>query len=130
MRQTIYLTQHSLWQNQAAGQRLEQASGGDSAAPRWWEAPSAPAGRVVDLAAWKAENLMELDRAGEETPEPESGLAAYGGRELRRRPREKHRAALALGELAATLSVAGLALALILRVLQIGRASCRERVSS
>ena len=34
MRQTIYLTQHSLWQNQAAGQRLEQASGGDSAAPR------------------------------------------------------------------------------------------------
>ncbi|MCI9223405.1 MAG: hypothetical protein HFF22_08565 [Oscillospiraceae bacterium] len=117
MRQTIYLTQHSLWQNQAAGQRLEQASGGDSAAPCWWEAPSAPAGRVVDLAAWKAENLMELDRAGEETPEPESGLAAYGGRELRRRPREKHRAALALGELAATLSVAGLALALILRVL-------------
>ena len=93
MRQTIYLTQHSLWQNQAAGQRLEQASGGDSAAPCWWEAPSAPAGRVV------------------------SGLAAYGGRELRRRPREKHRAALALGELAATLSVAGLALALILRVL-------------
>ena len=87
MRQTIYLTQHSLWQNQAAGQRLEQASGGDSAAPRWWEAPSAPAGRVVDLAAWKADNLMELDRAGKETPEPESGLAAYGGRELRRRPR-------------------------------------------
>ena len=51
MRQTIYLTQHSLWQNQAAGQRLEQASGGDSAAPRWWEAPSAPAGRAPAAAA-------------------------------------------------------------------------------
>lgn len=118
MKQTIYLTQHSAWQNQAAGQRLERASGGDSGAPCWWEAPPAPAGRVVDLAAWKADNLMELDEAAEELyEEPESGLASYAGRELRRRPREKHRAALALGELAATLSVAGLALALILRVL-------------
>lgn len=119
MKKTIYLTEQSLWQGGAAGQRLERASGGEvGAAPCWWET-AAPAGRVVDLAAWKAENLVELDgpEAPEAFPELESGLAAYAGRELHRRPREKHRAALALGELAATLSAAGVMVALILRVL-------------
>lgn len=118
MKKTIYLTQQSLWQREAAGRRLERASGGEvGAAPCWWET-AAPAGKVVDLAAWKAENLEELDTLEEETlPEPESGLASYAGRELHRRPREKHRAALALGELAATLSAAGVMVALILRVL-------------
>lgn len=120
MKQTIYLTQQSLWQGEAAGRRLERASGGEGgAAPCWWET-AAPAGKVVDLAAWKAENLVELNEP--EQPEdgweePESGLASYEGRELHRRPREKHRAALALGELAATLSAAGVMVALVLRVL-------------
>lgn len=121
MKKTIYLTQQSLWQREAAGRRLERAAGGEAgAAPCWWET-AAPAGKVVDLAAWRAENLVELeelDALEEETlPEPESGLASYAGRELHRRPREKHRAALALGELAATLSAAGVMVALILRVL-------------
>ena len=117
MKKTIYLTQQSLWQSGAAGQRLERASGGEGGvAPCWWET-TAPAGKVVDLAAWKAENLVEPDQPEEGWEAPESGLAAYEGRELSRRPREKHRAALALGELAATLSAAGVMVAMLLRVL-------------
>lgn len=68
-------------------------------------------GKVIDLAAWKAENLVELE------PEaPESALGLYEGRELVRRPR-RHWDALARGELAATLSVAGATAALVLWVL-------------
>lgn len=120
MKKTIYLTDHSLWQNEAAGRRLERVSGGEGGASRAWPDVTAPAGRVVDLAAWKAENLVELDgadRPEDGWEEPESGLAAYAGRELHRRAREKHRGALMLGEAAATLSAAGVMVAMILRVL-------------
>ena len=117
MKKTIYLTDESLWQNEAAGRRLERVSGGEGGVSRGWLGTAAPAGRVVDLTAWKAENLVELDGPEDAWGEKESGLAAYEGRELHRRPREKHRAALALGELAATLSAAGVMVALILRVL-------------
>lgn len=117
MKKTIYLTDESLWQNEAAGRRLERVSGGEGGVSRSWLGAAAPAGRVVDLTAWKAENLVELEGLEEAGQEQESGLAAYEGRELHRRPREKHQAALALGELAATLSVLGLTLAMILRVL-------------
>lgn len=116
MKKTIYFTQQELWRDEAAGRRLKRASGGEGGrAPCWWET-AAPAGKVVDLTAWKAENLVDLD--GSEAGEaPESGLAAYAGRKLRRRPRERRQAALALAELAATLSAAGVMAALILRVL-------------
>ena len=66
--------------------------------------------KVIDLAAWKAENLVELE-------DPESGLGLYEGRELVRRPRRRHDSALVKGELAATLSVVGLTLAMMIRVL-------------
>lgn len=113
MKKTIYLTQQDAWQ---AG-RLERASGGDSPAVRCWRtgASAAPVDKVVDLAAWRAENLAEPVEDAFEAPE--SGLASYQGRVLVRRHREKRRAALMMGELAATLSVAGLTLAMILRVL-------------
>lgn len=116
MKNTIYLTEQGAWQGQAAG-RLERASGGDGPAVRCWRpaGPEAPEDKVVDLAAWKAENLAEPVEDAFEAPE--SGLGSYQGRELVRRPREKCRAALMMGELAATLSVAGLTLAMILRVL-------------
>lgn len=74
-----------------------------------------PAGedKVVDLAAWKAENLVVLD-------EPEAGrvsaLGQYGGREPVRR-RRRSAAALNRAELAATLAVTAAFAALILRVL-------------
>ena len=74
-------------------------------------AQSAGEGKVIDLAAWKAENLVEL-----EPEQPESALGLYEGRELVRRPR-RHWDALARGELAATLSVAGVMLAMMVRVL-------------
>ncbi len=125
MKHTIYLTDQAAWRERAEGQRLERASGeARPAGPCWWETGTGTAGtgKVIDLAAWKTENLMELDEldVAEETDGfdgLESGLAAYEGRELHRRPRQKHRAALALGELAATLSAAGVMVAMILRVL-------------
>lgn len=69
--------------------------------------------KVIDLAAWKTENLVELEELGG----LESGLELYEGRELVRRPRRKHNRALIRGELAATLSVTGVMVAMILRVL-------------
>lgn len=71
--------------------------------------------KVIDLAAWKAENLVELDDL-ERLDKPESGLAQYQGRELVRRRRRKHRRGLTLGELSATLSAAGVMAAMVLRV--------------
>ena len=71
-------------------------------------------GKVIDLEAWKAENLMALD-------EPEAGrvsaLGQYGGRELVRRRHRKSTAARNRAELAATLAVAAAFVVLILRVL-------------
>ena len=65
--------------------------------------------KVIDLAAWKAENLAKEELGG--------ALGQYQERELVRRPRQKHVDALIRGELAATLSVVGLTAALLLRVL-------------
>ena len=70
--------------------------------------------KVVDLTAWKAENLVEPD-------EPESGrvsaLGQYEGRELVRRRQRRSTAAQNRAELAATLAVTAALLALIVRVL-------------
>ena len=70
--------------------------------------------KVVDLAAWKAENLVEPD-------EPESGrvsaLGQYEGRELVRRRQRGSTAAQNRVELAATLAVTAAFVALVLRVL-------------
>ena len=75
-----------------------------------------PAGKdkVVDLAAWKAENLIVLDE-----PEAgrESGLGQYGGRELVRRRQRRSTAAQNRAELAATLAVTAAFLVLIVRIL-------------
>lgn len=117
MKNTIYLTDHSLWQKEAAGRSLERVSGGEGGVAHGWLDVTAPAGRVVDLAAWKAENLVDLDELDGTWEEPESGLATYEGRELHRRAREKHSLTAALGEAAATLSVAGVMVAMVLRVL-------------
>lgn len=120
MKKTIYLTDQSLWQNEAAGRHLERVSGGEGGVSHGWLDVTAPAGRVVDLTAWKAENLVDLDELEQQEDaweEPESGLASYEGRELHRRAREKHRGALMLGEAAATLSAAGVMVAMVLRVL-------------
>lgn len=120
MKKTIYLTDQSLWRNEAAGRHLERVSGGEGGVSHGWLDVTAPAGRVVDLAAWKAENLVDLDELEQQEEaweEPESGLASYEGRELHRRAREKHRGALMLGEAAATLSAAGVMVAMVLRVL-------------
>ena len=68
---------------------------------------------VVDMAAWKAENLVELEKPEEQA----SGLGQYEGRELVRRPRRKHECARVRAELVATLTVAVLILALIIWVL-------------
>ena len=71
-------------------------------------------GKVIDLAAWKAENLTALD-------EPDAGrvsaLGQYGGRELVRRRRRRSAAARNRAELAATLAVTAFLVALIVRVL-------------
>ncbi len=72
---------------------------------------------VIDLTAWRAANLLEaeeepleeLDWTGEEREEPELYIPAP-------RPRKSRRAAVA-AELAATVSVAAAALAVILWVL-------------
>ena len=75
-----------------------------------------PAGadKVVDLAAWKAENLVEPD-------EPEAGrvsaLGQYEGRELVRRRQRRSTAVQNRAELAATLAVTAAFVALSLRVL-------------
>ena len=70
--------------------------------------------KVVDLAAWKAENLVEPDG-------PEAGrvsaLGQYEGRELVRRRQRRSAAAQNRAELAATLAVTAALLALIVRVL-------------
>ena len=92
---------------------LDRAAGG--AAPRI-RGRGLPAGedKVVDLAAWKAENLIAPD-------EPEAGrvsaLGQYGGRELVRRRHRSSTAAQNRAELAATLAVTAAFMALILRVL-------------
>lgn len=102
---TIYVTQ-DMWEGRAMGRAV-----GETQCRR----PTAAAreDKVIDLTAWKAENLVEL----EELDEPESGLGLYEGRELVRRRRRRHDSALVKGELAATLSVAGLMLAMMIRVL-------------
>ena len=100
---TIYLDQ-TIW--------TERAVGGDAGLnlPERREAGERQ-NNVVDLAAWKAENLVEL------VDERESGLGEYQGRELVRRRRDRYEALLAKGELAATLSVVCAMVALVVRVL-------------
>ena len=108
---TIYFTQ-AMWEERT----MDHAVGETRQTPVRCPGGTACAGRedkVVDLAAWKAENLVELD----EPEEQESGLASYEGRELVRRRRRRHNSALLKGELVATLSVAGVMLAMIVRVL-------------
>lgn len=70
--------------------------------------------KVVDLAAWKAENLLETDgpEAGRE-----SALGQYEGREPVRRRQRRSTAVQNRAELAATLAVTAALLALVVRVL-------------
>ena len=70
--------------------------------------------KVVDLAAWKAENLVELD---ESEAGRVSALGQYEGRELVRRRQRRSTAAQNRAELAATLAVTAAFLVLIVRVL-------------
>ena len=105
---TIYFTQ-SMWEERAMDRAVGETRQSEAYRPEG-KGHIAPEDKVVDLAAWKAENLVELD-------EPESGLGSYEGRELVRRRRRRYHSALLKGELAATLSVVGLMLALIVRVL-------------
>lgn len=106
---TIYLNR-DVW-TRAGGEELGRAVG-ETTEPGLPEGrgDAAGEGKVIDLAAWKAENLVEFQ-------EPESALGQYQGRELVRRRRRKYEDALIKGELAATLSVVGLMAALMLRVL-------------
>ena len=76
--------------------------------------PLSGEGKVVDLAAWKAENLMETDEPEEERV---NALGQYAGRELNRRRQRRLTAAQDRAELAATLAVAAAFAALVLRVL-------------
>lgn len=111
---TIYLNQ-DIW-TEAGGERLGRAVG-ETAGLSLPETRTRLAGedKVIDLAAWKAENLVEPEP--ELAEEPESALGQYQGRELVRRPRRRHQDALIRGELAATLSVVCVTAALMLRVL-------------
>ena len=100
---TIYLDQ-TMWAGRAVG--------GDTGL----ELPASrkaaeTGGKVIDLTAWKTENLVEPEG------ERESGLGNYQGRELVRRRRNRYKALLARVELAATLSVVCAMAALVLRVL-------------
>ena len=100
---TIYLDR-TMW--------TERAVGGDTGLnPSERREAGERQNNVVDFAAWKAENLVEL------VDERESGLGEYQGRELVRRRRDRCEALLAKGELAATLSVVCAMLALVVRVL-------------
>lgn len=103
---TIYVTQ-DMWEGRAMGRAVGETQ------CRRSTAAAAREDKVIDLTAWKAENLVEL----EEPDGPESGLGSYEGRELVRRPRRRHDSALVKGELAATLAVVGLMLAIMIRVL-------------
>lgn len=113
---TIQFTQ-AMWDDRAVGAHLDRAVGDtrQGGLCRPGSAPCAGEGKVIDLAAWKAENLVELEEPQAE--ELESGLAQYEGRELVRRRRRKHAVVQARAELAATLLAAGVMVAMILRVL-------------
>lgn len=107
MKNVSYL--HNVWGSQTLGQAV-----GENALSRPEPRFTADErSKVIDLAAWKAENLEPLDSQFEEL---ESSLELYEGRELVRRPR-MHWDARAKGELAATLSVAAVMLVMLLRVL-------------
>lgn len=117
---TVYMAQKP-WRDHTLDGQLERAVGdtGRIAGPCRGDGglnPLAGEDKVIDLAAWKAENLVELDGA-EGFDMPGSGLGQYEGRELVRRRRRKYAAAQARAELAATLAVAGVLAALILRIL-------------
>lgn len=114
---TIYVTQKQ-WQSRTLGGQLERAVGDTGRmGVRCLCTAGQPDGedKVIDLSAWKAENLVELEEP--EEPESQSGLGEYEGRELVRRPRRRHEAARNRAELAATLTVVGLMAALIVRIL-------------
>lgn len=110
---TIYMADRQQWQEHTLDGELEQAAGGGIVgACHREDAPRDGEDKVIDFAAWKAENLVELEEL-----ERSSGLGNYEGRELVRRPRRKHTAARVQAELAATLAVVGVMAALILRIL-------------
>ena len=114
---TIYVKEKQ-WENRTLGGELGWAVGDTGRAAgicRQDEGRAAGEDKVIDLAAWKAENLVEPDEP--ENIEPESGLAQYEGRELVRHRRRKHVERQARVELAATLAVVGVMAALILRIL-------------
>ena len=117
----------------AMGERLEKAAGGERQVT-WIRQPErcAPVrgggNNVIDLAAWKAERALEpeqdtlegagwLDEGPEETLELLCEEDEAAAPPVRRARRDHTRCGWLRGELAATLSVAGAAAALVLRVL-------------
>lgn len=115
---TIYVTGKQ-WQSHTLRGELDRAAGdtGRIAGPRV-RSGGLPAGedKVVDLAAWKAENLAASD-GPEADGRRVSALGRYEGRELVRRCHRRSTAAQNRAELAATLAVAAALAALIVRVL-------------
>ena len=108
---TIYMTGNQ-WQNRTLRGDPDCAAGGSGPRIR---SRGLPAGgdKVVDLAAWRAENLTVPD-------EPEAGWVNASGQRGSREPvRRRHRrsAAQDRAELAATLAVTVALLALAARVL-------------
>ena len=117
----------------AMGERLEKAAGGERQVT-WIRQPERRApvrgggSNVIDLAAWKAERALEpeqdtlegagwLDEGPEETLELLCEEDEAAAPPVRRARRDHTRCGWLRGELAATLSVAGAAAALVLRVL-------------
>ena len=100
------------WQNRVPQAELERIAGGAGSSVR---SRALPAGedKVVNLAAWKAENLIVPD-------EPETGRVSAPGRYGDRRTIRRRRRLAAIqnfAELTATLAVTAALAALVLRVL-------------
>lgn len=114
---TIYIEEKQ-WRSHSLNRELDRAVGDTGrmgGTCRREAAQWAGEDKVIDLAAWKVENLVELDDL-EDAGMPESGLAQYEGRELVRRRRRKHRGGLTVGEVSATLAAMSVMVGMILRV--------------
>lgn len=110
---TIYMTE-SQWENRILGSELGRASG-DAGFRGRSRGRLTGEDKVVDLAAWRAENLVEPDEP-EADDLPVSALGQYKGREPVRRS-SRRPAALDWAELVATLAVIAAFAALAVRVL-------------
>ena len=106
---------HSAWENRTLGRAVGETASVSRPEPRF---TADERSKVIDMAAWKAENMERVEQPDSQAQfeSLDSGLALDEGRELVRRPR-LHWNAQAKGELAATVSVACVMLALLVRML-------------